>query len=294
MLRRRLTVCGTVGGAGSVRERRGAGVPSAHGSDPLSCPVASDLTGSSNQQDRLERSGVVMGTELIPLAFTSGWASGINAYAALLVLGLAERIFGFSQIPDALGRTDVLVGAGILFVIEMVADKIPYLDSAWDSIHTVVRPAVGATIGYLLGHDNAALATAASAATGGVTAFISHTVKAGLRAAVNTSPEPASNIVVSTSEDLTVTGVMALAVAHPWWAATIAFVLLAAGAYLLYRVAGRLRRVKRRYDAWGERVGIATPTNRSRRTRGSRGSPDVAPPCPEPAQPLDEPFDQER
>ncbi|OFE15761.1 hypothetical protein BA895_21320 [Humibacillus sp. DSM 29435] len=239
-----------------------------------------------------------MGTELIPLVFTSGWASGINAYAALLVLGLAERFFGFSQIPDALGRTDVLVGAGILFVIEMVADKIPYVDSLWDSIHTVVRPAVGATIGYLLGHDNAALATAASAATGGVTAFISHTVKAGLRAAVNTSPEPASNIVVSTGEDLTVTGVMALAVAHPWWAAGIAFVLLAAGAYLLYRLAGRLRRVKRRYDAWGERVGIATPAGRSRRARGPRGSRAAPPAGPEPdpavEQPSDQPFDQER
>ncbi len=235
-----------------------------------------------------------MGSELIPLVFTSGWASGINAYAALLVLGLAERFFGFSQIPDALARTDVLVGAGILFVIEMVADKIPYVDSVWDSIHTVVRPAVGATIGYLLGHDDTALATAASAATGGVTAFISHTVKAGLRAAVNTSPEPASNIVISTGEDLTVTGVMALAVAHPWWAATIAFVLLAAGAYLLYRITGRLRRAKRRYDAWGERVGIATLTNRSKRTRGARGSRDAGPLGPEPDQPFDQPFDQER
>ncbi len=243
----------------------------------------------------MEGSDVIMGTELIPLVFTSGWASGINAYAALLVLGLAERFFGFNQIPDALARTDVLVGAGILFVIEMVADKIPYVDSVWDSIHTIVRPAVGATIGYLLGHDNAALATAASAATGGVTAFISHTVKAGLRAAVNTSPEPASNIVVSTGEDLTVTGVMALAIAHPWWAATIAFVLLAAGAYLLYRLAGRLRRVKRRYDAWGERVGIATPTGRSRRARGPRGAaPPTAPPGPEPGREPDQPFDQER
>lgn len=231
-----------------------------------------------------------MGTELIPLVFTSGWASGINAYAALLVLGLAERFFGFTQIPDALARTDVLVGAGILFVIEMVADKIPYVDSVWDSIHTVVRPAVGATIGYLLGHENAGLATAVSAATGGVTAFISHGIKASLRAAVNTSPEPASNIVISAGEDVTVTGVMALAVAHPWWAAAIAFVLLAVGAYLVYRLAGRLRRVKRRYDSWGERVGIAAPPGRSKRTRGDRDSGDAAPPGPEP----DRPFDQER
>ena len=80
-----------------------------------------------------------MGAELIPMAFTTGWGSGINAYAVVLVLGLADKVFHLSQIPNALARTDVLVGAGILFVLEMFADKIPYIDSAWDSVHTVVK-----------------------------------------------------------------------------------------------------------------------------------------------------------
>ncbi|MEW1953306.1 DUF4126 domain-containing protein [Terrabacter sp. NPDC080008] len=213
-----------------------------------------------------------MGAELIPLAFTTGWGSGINAYAVVLVLGLADRVFGISQIPDALARTDVLVGAAILFLVEMLADKIPYVDSVWDSVHTVVRPAVGATIGYLIGHETASLDAAIGAATGGVTALVSHTIKAGLRAAVNTSPEPASNVVVSTAEDVTVTGVTALAIAHPWWAASIALVLLAAGAFLVYKVAGRIRRYKRRYDAWGERVGITAPSGRQ--GRGPAGSAD--------------------
>ena len=163
-----------------------------------------------------------MGTEFIPLVFTSGWASGINAYAVVLVMGLADRLFSLSQVPDALGRTDVLVGAGVLFLLEAFADKIPYVDSLWDSVHTVVRPVVGATIGYLVGHEGSSLAAAIGAATGGVTALLSHGVKAGLRTVVNTSPEPASNVVVSTSEDVTVASVMALALAHPWWAATIA------------------------------------------------------------------------
>ncbi|EWS99966.1 membrane protein [Intrasporangium oryzae NRRL B-24470] len=216
-----------------------------------------------------------MGAELIPMVFTSGWASGINAYIAILVLGLADRFYHLAEIPDALARTDVLIGASVLFVIELVADKIPYVDSVWDSVHTVVRPAVGATIGYLFAHDGSSLETAIAVGTGGVVAFISHLVKAGLRAAVNTSPEPASNIVVSTSEDVTVTGVMVLAVAHPWWAATIAFVLLAAGIFLVYKLAGRIRRVKRRYDAWGERIGIATPSRRHQ--------PDAdPPPAPQP------------
>lgn len=233
-----------------------------------------------------------MGAELIPLAFTTGWGSGINAYAVVLVLGLADRVFGISQVPDALARTDVLVGAAILFVIEALADKIPYIDSVWDSVHTVVRPAVGATIGYLIGHETAGLDAAIGAATGGVTALVSHGIKAGLRAAVNTSPEPASNVVVSTAEDVTVTGVTALAIAHPWWAASIAFVLLTLGAFVVYKVAGRIRRYKRRYDAWGQRVGIAGPTGRG------RAAPPAAPPPPRrrPAraeESPDVPFDQE-
>ena len=212
-----------------------------------------------------------MGTELIPMAFTTGWGSGINAYIVVLVLGLADKAFHLSQIPDALARTDVLVVAGILFVLELVADKIPYVDSLWDSIHTVIRPAVGATIGYLIGHDTASLDAAIGAATGGVTALISHGIKAGLRGVVNTSPEPASNIVVSTTEDVTVTGVTALAIAHPWAAATIALLLLALGAWMVYKVAGRIRRLKRRYDAWGERVGIAQPS-------APRSAPRAVPP----------------
>jgi hypothetical protein len=214
------------------------------------------------------------------MAFTTGWGSGINAYLVVLVLGLTDKAFHLSQIPDALARTDVLVIAGVLFVIELVADKIPYVDSVWDTIHTVIRPAVGATIGYLIGHDTASLDAAIGAATGGVTALISHGIKAGLRGVINTSPEPASNIVVSTSEDVTVTGVTALAIAHPWAAATIALLLLALGAWIVYKLAGRIRRLKRRYDAWGERIGIAQPSATSSRPRGAPppGSPPASPP----------------
>lgn len=234
-----------------------------------------------------------MGAELIPMAFTTGWGSGINAYAVVLVLGLADKIFALGQVPDALARTDVLVGAGILFAIEMLADKIPYIDSVWDSVHTVVRPAVGATIGYLIGHETASIDAAIGAATGGVTALISHGIKAGIRAAVNTSPEPASNVLVSTTEDVTVTGVTALAIAHPWWAATIALLLLVLGAFLVYKLASRIRRYKRRYDAWGERVGIAPPPGRGRRGR-RRPDAGVDPPgIPRGEEHQERPFDQE-
>ena len=187
-----------------------------------------------------------MGAELLPWVFTSGWASGINAYAVVVMMGLLGRFGQVEAIPEALSRTDVLVGAGVLFLIEMVADKIPYLDSTWDAIHTVIRPAVGATLGYLLGHESSSLDAAFWAAVGGVSALASHAVKAGLRAAVNTSPEPASNIAVSTAEDVTVAGVVTLAALNPWAAAAIAAILLIIGVTLVVFLLGRIRRFKRR------------------------------------------------
>lgn len=193
-----------------------------------------------------------MGAELLPWVFTSGWASGINAYAVVLVMGLLGRFGDVEAIPQALTRTDVLVGAAVLFLVEMVADKIPYLDSTWDAIHTVVRPAVGATLGYLLGHKSSSLDAAVSAAAGGFSALASHAVKAGLRVAVNSSPEPASNVAVSTAEDVTVAAVVTLAAFHPWAAASVAAVLLVIGVVLVVFLLGRIRRFRRRYDRAGD------------------------------------------
>lgn len=216
-----------------------------------------------------------MGAEVLPWVFTSGWASGINAYAVVLIMGLAERFFNVTGIPDALGRTDVLIGAAVLFLLEMVADKVPYLDSMWDSVHTVIRPAVGATLGYLFGHENSDLNAAFLAATGGFSALASHLVKAGTRAAVNTSPEPASNIVVSTAEDVTVAAVMTTAFLNPWVAAVIAGVLLVVGAIVVIFVLKRVRRMKARYREWGERRALTEPPPRNGDTRRL---PQAAPP----------------
>lgn len=194
-----------------------------------------------------------MGAELVAWTFTSGWASGINAYAVVLVMGLFGRFADVPMIPDVLTRPDVLIAAAALFVLEMVADKIPYLDSVWDSVHTFIRPAVGATMGYLLVNENASIDAAFGAATGGLTALASHFVKSGVRLGVNSSPEPVSNTVVSTAEDLTVAGVLSLATSYPLLAAGIAGVLLVAGLALMVFLISRLRGVKRRYDDWGSR-----------------------------------------
>ncbi len=184
--------------------------------------------------------------DLVPWVFTSGWASGVNAYAVVVVLGLLGRFAGVDAVPEALQRTDVLVGAAILYGLEFVVDKIPWLDSTWDAVHTAIRPTLGAAIGLLLAGDATTVEQALAAAAGGLSALASHAVKAGLRAAVNTSPEPASNIAVSVAEDVTVAGLISLAVVAPWLAAGIAALLLAAGTAIVVAVAARIRRQRRR------------------------------------------------
>lgn len=188
-----------------------------------------------------------MGSELVPWIFTTGWASGVNAYATVLVLGLLGRYGDVSQVPHGLTRTDVLVAAGILFTLEFVADKIPYVDSIWDAVHTVVRPSIGAVIGALLAGQDTSLSQVFAATSGGVVALVSHLAKAGLRAAVNTSPEPASNVIVSSSEDITVAALVALVTAHPWVSATIAAALLAASVVLVVRLWRRVLAFRARW-----------------------------------------------
>jgi len=188
--------------------------------------------------------------DLLPLAFTSGWTSGINAYATVLILGLLGRFAGFGDIPPGLQRTDVLIASAVLTVIEFVADKVPYVDSIWDGASTVVRPIAGAVIGALLAGGNGDLVTLTLASVGGITALVSHLVKAGLRLAINTSPEPASNIGASLAGDVSVAGVTAFAVVNPVAAAVIVAVLLVAGIWLTFAVMGRVRRGWQAFRRW--------------------------------------------
>ncbi|MER5930443.1 DUF4126 domain-containing protein [Streptomyces sp. NPDC002054] len=183
---------------------------------------------------------------VLPLVFTSGWASGINAYAVVLLLGVFGKAGLTDEVPESLQRTDVLVAAGILFLCEAVADKIPYVDSLWDTVHTVIRPVAGAVIGALLAGQSGSLSDLAAGAVGGTTALASHCVKAGTRMAINTSPEPFSNIAMSTAEDLGVGTIMTFAMFNPEAAAIIAAVLLALGLALLVYLWSRIRRFLRR------------------------------------------------
>ncbi|MDI3417550.1 DUF4126 domain-containing protein [Streptomyces luteolus] len=183
---------------------------------------------------------------VLPLVFTSGWASGINAYAVVLLLGVFGATGLTDDVPESLQRTDVLVVAGVLFLCEAVADKIPYVDSVWDAVHTVIRPVSGAVVGALLAGQSGSLSDLAAGAVGGSTALASHAVKAGTRMAINTSPEPASNFVVSVAEDLGVGGLVSFAMFYPEAAAIIAAVLLLIGLVILIFLARRIRRFMRR------------------------------------------------
>jgi hypothetical protein len=190
---------------------------------------------------------------LLPLVLTSGWASGVNAYGVIAVMGLLGRIAGLDQVPAAVQQPAVIAVAAAMFAVEFVADKIPYVDSLWDGVSTLVRPTVGAVLGYLIAGDSTTVNTSAYAVAGGGSALASHLVKAGLRLAVNASPEPFTNIAVSSAEDVTVVAVVSLALYHPWLALGIASLLFLAGAVLvvvLFRLVLRGLRRSRRWSAY--------------------------------------------
>lgn len=199
----------------------------------------------------------IASVSVLPLVFTSGWASGVNAYAVVLLLGVFGATGLSDDIPATLQRPEVLVTAGVLFLCEAVADKIPYLDSVWDTVHTVVRPLAGAWIGALLAGQSGSLPDVAAGLLGGSTALASHAVKTGTRMAVNTSPEPFSNVIVSIAEDLGVGGVVTFAMFHPLAAAVIAAVLLAAGLVALVFLVSRIRRYLRRRARRREELRLA-------------------------------------
>jgi hypothetical protein len=188
-----------------------------------------------------------MGVDSLAYVVTSGWASGVNVYATVLVTGLLGRVGGVDGVPDVLQRTDVLIFAAALWAVEFVADKIPYVDNAWDAVHTFIRPTIGAIIGALLAGEAQDLNEAFAAVLGGSTALASHAAKAGLRLAVNASPEPFSNVILSLLEDGAVVGVILFSVDHPYAALAIALALMAGAGILLVVLFRAIRRTVARF-----------------------------------------------
>jgi hypothetical protein len=188
--------------------------------------------------------------QLLALAAALGWASGIRLYAAVFLAGLAG-FMGFVELPpglQVLRHPAVLGVSGSMFFVEFFADKIPFLDTIWDTVHTVIRiPAGAALAAGALGADSAAMGWIAALLGGGLAAT-SHAAKLTTRAAVNTSPEPFSNVAVSLFEDGFVIFMLWLSATHPviFWIAlavtlVVAVVLMIVLVKFLRAVAIRLR-----------------------------------------------------
>src|SRR5215204_2233993 len=140
----------------------------------------------------------------LSLALGSAWTSGINLYATVTVLGLLQK-FGSTKLPGGLDMLDnwwIIGVAGFLYLVEFFADKIPYVDSVWDVVHTFIRVPAGVIVAYAATNDLDASIYIPATLIGGGLAFSSHGTKAAVRVGANLSPEPVSNWVLSIVEDI--------------------------------------------------------------------------------------------
>ena len=166
--------------------------------------------------------------KIIALTMGAAWASGINLYAAILVLGLLGATGNIMLPPDLLILTNpiVIVAAGFMYVVEFITDKIPGVDTGWDTVHTFIRIPMGALLAAgAVGEIHPALAVAAAIVGGGLSAGM-HATKSGLRILINTSPEPFSNWVASLSEDFAVIAGLWVALNYPWLFVVMMIVLI--------------------------------------------------------------------
>ena len=186
--------------------------------------------------------------ELIALASTASLLAGWRLYLVTLVTGLAMK-FGWIDLPERLHALDVIANNWVLgiaavgTIAEFFADKIAWVDSAWDTIHSVIRPLGGALLSLAIIDAGDPTWQVASFLLGGGAAFIAHAGKAGARTIVNASPEPFSNIAVSTAEDIATGGLLALAIANPIAAALIAAILVLLSLWLVVAARRLLRRL---------------------------------------------------
>ncbi len=181
-----------------------------------------------------------------------GWAAGLNLWSAILVLGVSGRM-DWAQTPEILQRTDILVAAAVLYALEFVVDKIPYVDNAWDVASTIIRPVGGTLLGIAVAAEGGGSLLAGAATAGGL-ALTSHAAKATTRAAINMSPEPFSNIVASLTEDAASVGIISLGLAYPAFTVGVVGILAIAALLVTFSLWRFVRRLRRR---WGS--GFGTP-----------------------------------
>jgi hypothetical protein len=190
----------------------------------------------------------VSAVELIALASTVSLLAGWRLYLVTFAVGLAMKL-GWLALPDQLRALDVLANNWILgialvgAIAEFFADKIAWVDSAWDAIHSVIRPIGGALLSMAIIDGSQPAWQVGSLLLGGGAAFLAHSGKAGARTLINASPEPFSNIAVSTGEDVATAGLIGLAIASPIAAALIAALLVTLSLWLVIQARRALRRL---------------------------------------------------
>ncbi len=168
----------------------------------------------------------------------SSWGSGVNLYLTIAALGIAHRM-SLITLPGNLAMLDqypVIGLAIILYLVEFVADKIPLIDSIWDSVHTIIRPVGGAALGYLAMGNYGPLAQIPAALASGSIALDSHLTKATTRVAINTSPEPFTNSIASVVEDISVGGMLFLIMGHPVIATILVLVFILLSLWFLKKM----------------------------------------------------------
>ena len=184
-------------------------------------------------------------SNIVALIIAASFAAGLNLYATILTLGFLARSH-WVQLPpglDSLGHTWVMVACAALFLAEFVADKIPGFDLVWNALHTFVRIPIAALVAYHASSQLSPEMQILATALGATVALIAHSSKTAVRAAVTPSPEPVSNIALSTTEDVTAVGLTWVATHHPIAAASIALVLLAAAILAVRYLVRTLRRM---------------------------------------------------
>ena len=184
---------------------------------------------------------------LLALAAGLGWAAGLRLYTVIFVVGMAGRL-GWIVLPPGLHLLEhpvVLGAAGLMLIIEFFADKIPLLDSVWDTVHTFIRIPAGAALAAMVFGGQGIEWQTAMALMGGTLAAGTHFTKAGARAMINASPEPFSNVAASFGEDVVVISGLWLMFAHPWLMLALLLLLVIATAWLLPKlwrgIAGLIR-----------------------------------------------------
>ena len=189
--------------------------------------------------------------ETLGLALGAGFSSGLNLYATVATLGLLER-FGVIHLPQSLhvlSHPVILVVAVVLYLAEFLADKIPYVDTVWDAIHTFIRPPAAALLAYGAAGAAPAEWRWAAALLAGSVALASHGTKASARAAVNTTPEPFSNWALSFGEDVLAVWLTWMATVHPVATTVVVIVLVAVSLFLLFHLFRFARRALQRLFA---------------------------------------------